>query len=85
MKRQKKLEEHLKCTFFRINPDKENFHIFLQLDKIESYISESNKEPTKESIKKSKRLLELKFEKYNSIKRKCLKWIVKKILPTIKK
>ena len=43
----------------------------------------------KQSIKKSltddlsKRLLELKFEKYNSIKTKCLKWIVKKILPAI--
>ena len=28
-------------------------------------------------------LLELKFEKHNLIKSKCLKWIVKKILPTI--
>ena len=64
-RRQKKLEEHLKCTFFKINPDKENFDIFLELGKIESYISESNKKLTKESSKKSlivdlsKRLLEL--------------------------
>ena len=33
----------------------------------------------------SKRLLELEFEKHNSIKLKCLKWIVKKILPDFKK
>ena len=65
MRRQKKLEEHLKCTFLKINPDKENFDIFLELGKIESYISESNKKLTKESSKKSlivdlsKRLLEL--------------------------
>ena len=43
----------------------------------------------KQSIEKSltddlsKRLLELKFEKYNSIKTKCLEWIVKKILLAI--
>ena len=33
----------------------------------------------------SKRLLELEFEKHNSIKSKCLKWIVKKVLPDYKK
>ena len=40
----------------------------------------------KESLidKISKRLLELKFEKHTSIKSKCLKWIVKKILPDYK-
>ena len=31
----------------------------------------------------SKRLLELKFEKHNPLKSKCLKWIVKKIPPRI--
>ena len=41
----------------------------------------------KESLidKTSKRLLELKLEKHNSIKSKCLQWIVKKILPDYKK
>ena len=29
----------------------------------------------------TKRLLELEFEKHNSIKPKCLKWIVENILP----
>ena len=40
----------------------------------------------KESLidKISKRLLGLEFEKHNSVKSKCLKWIVKKILPEYK-
>ena len=89
-KDKKKLEEHLKYTFFRINPDKENFDIFVELGKIESYVSESNKKLIKESTKTSliddlsKRLLELKFEKHESIKSKCFKWITKKILPDYK-
>ena len=43
----------------------------------------------KKSIKKSqindlsKRLLELEFKSNHLIKSKCLKWIVKKIMPTI--
>ena len=37
---------------FRINPGKENFDIFLEFGKIESYISESNKKLAKESTKK---------------------------------
>ena len=88
-KDKKKLEEHLRCTFFRINPDKESFDIFVGLGKIESYIRESNKKLIEESTKKSliddlsKRLLELKFEKHNSIKSNRLKWIVEKILPTL--
>ena len=48
-----KLEEHRKCAFYRVNPDKEHFHIFLDLGKIESYISELNKKLTKETTKKS--------------------------------
>ena len=40
----------------------------------------------KESLidKISKRLLELEFEKHNSRKSKCLKWIANKILPDYK-
>ena len=51
IKIQKKLEEYLKCTFFRINPDKENFEIFLEVGKIESYISESNKKSFKKIVR----------------------------------
>ena len=35
IKRQKKLEEHLKCTLFRINSDKKTFDMFVELGKIE--------------------------------------------------
>ena len=74
IKRQNKLEEHFKCAFFRISTDKGNFDIFLELNKIESYISEINKKQTEESTKKSliddvsKRFLERKFENHNSTK-----------------
>ena len=53
IKRQKKLEEHLKCTVFRINPDKKTFVIFPEFGKIESYISKSNKKLNEESTKNS--------------------------------
>ena len=46
IKRQKKLEEHLKCIFYRINPDQEHFDIFIELGKTERYINESNKKLT---------------------------------------
>ena len=44
-----------------------------------------NKQSIKNSLidDLSKRLLEIKFEKYNSIKTRRFKWIVKKILPAI--
>ena len=49
-------------------------------------LKKEKKEWTKEkySLKEkiSKRLLGVKFEKHNSIKTMCLKWIVKKILLT---
>ena len=60
------------------------------INQIYTYIIKSTKKQTNASTKKSlienlsKRLLELEFEKHNSIKSKCLKWIVKKILPDYK-
>ena len=54
--------------------------------------SNKNLEKENEELKKdkellidkiSKWLLELKFKKNHSIKSKCLKWIVKKILPKL--
>ena len=53
------------------------------------HIKESNKKSTEESTKKSliyelsNKLLKLEFEKNNFIKTKCLKYVVKKILPTL--
>ena len=54
-----------------------------------TYIAESIKKQTEELTKKSliddlsKKLLELDFKSNYSIKSKYLKWIVKKILPTL--
>ena len=76
IKQQKKLKEHLKYIFFRINPGKENFDIFVELGKIKSYISKSNKKLTDESTKNSlidylsKRLLQFKFMSHHLIKSK---------------
>ena len=36
------------------------------------------------SKKKKKNMLELELKQYNAIKSKCLKWIVKNILPKYK-
>ena len=53
------------------------------------HINESTKKQTEESTKKlliddfSKKLLELEFKSNHSMKSKCLKWIVKKILPLL--
>ena len=55
------------------------------------HIIESTKKQTKVSTRKSltdnllKRLLELEFKQRNAIKSKCLKWVVKNILPNCKK
>ena len=79
--RQKAKEEKLDCKFIRINPAKENFDIFSEICRIYHYIVKSSE---KSLIKKvSRGLLELEFKSNNSIKTKCLKWVVKKILPNL--
>ena len=81
IERQKALEKELNYVFIRINPDEKNFNIFKEINKIHRHI----KKPTKKSLidDLSKRLLELGFKLNHSIKSKCSKWIVKKILPAI--
>ena len=98
-KRQKELEQHLKCTFIRINPDENDFSAYDGLGRIQAFsdklkdeelekLKDKTKElkTDKESLidKISKRLLKLKFEKNHSIKLKCLKFVVEKILPNYK-
>ena len=68
--------------FIRTNPDEENFSISRKINKINKHIKKSTKKSLIDDI--SKRLLKLEFKSNHSIKSKCLKWIVKKILPTIK-
>ena len=82
IERQKALEKELGCVFIRINPDEKNFNIFEEINKIHRHIKKLTKKSLINDL--SKRLLELEFEKHNSIKSKCLKWIVKKILPDYK-
>ena len=73
--------------FIRINPDKPGFDDYEEFGRVSSYIAESIKKQTKKSLTNdlSKRLLGLEFKSNHSIKSKCLKWIVEKIPPTIKK
>ena len=70
-----------------MNPDKPGFDDYEEFGRVSAYIAESIKKETEKLTKKlliddlSKRLLELEFKSNHSIKSKCLKWIVKKILP----
>ena len=68
---------------------KENFDIFVEIGRIQNFIVKANKKPTEESTKKyvideiSNKLLGLEFKSNNSMKTKCLKYVVKKILPKL--
>ena len=54
--RQTKIEKHSDCKFFhRINPDAEGFDIFIEISKIQNYITQSNEEKLKS--KSAKELL----------------------------
>ena len=81
--RQKPPEKELDCVFIRIDPDGKHFNISKEINKIHRHI----KKPTKKSLidDLSKGLLELELKSNHSTKSKCLKWIVKKILPDYKK
>ena len=59
IERQKVLEKELDCVFIRINPDKENFNIFKEINKIHRHIKKSTKKSLVDDL--SKRLLELEF------------------------
>ena len=59
IERQKVLEKELDCVFIRINPDKENFNIFKEINKIHRHIKKSTEKSLVDDL--SKRLLELEF------------------------
>ena len=91
IRRQKETEKELGCKFIRINPGKNKINIFVEIGKIQNYIVKSTKKLTEESTKKSlidklsNKLLRIEFKKKKkkkTIKAKCLRYIVKKILPT---
>ena len=79
-KRQTKMEKYSDCKFFhRINPDVEDFGIFLETGKIRNYIARSNKEKLKSKFAEE-------FLNYIcSISKllKHIKYFVEKTLPTI--
>ena len=87
--RQENLEKAGYC-FIRINPDKPDFDDYEEFCRVSAYIAESIKKQSEKSTKNSliddlsKGLLKLEFKSNHSIKTKCLKWIVKKILPDYK-
>ena len=88
IERQKGLEKEIGCQFIRINPDKKNFNVFKAINEILRHIKESNKRSAEELTKSlvdelSNKLLRLEFKSDNSIKRKCLKYVVNKLLPTL--
>ena len=83
IQRQKALERELNCVFIRINPDEKDFNILKAINEIYRHIKKSSKKSLIDKI--SKRLLELEFKSNHSIKSKCLKWVVKNILPNYKK
>ena len=77
IERQKALERELNCKFIRINPSRENFNINNGISRIHNCIVKAREKFLLE--KTSNRLLSLEFKSDHSIKRKCLKWIVKKV------
>ena len=81
IQRQKALERKLNSVLFRINPDAVGFNIFREINIIHRHIKKSSKKSLIDKI--STRLLELEFVDNHSIKSKYLKWIVRKILPTL--
>ena len=49
--RENKIKEKIKCKFIRINPDKEEIIIFIEIGKIQDYIDKSTKKLTKIKLK----------------------------------
>ena len=82
---QKVIEKELGCNFIRINTAKKDFNNFFEIGKIQNYFVKSIKKSTKKSLidEISNKLLRVEFKSNNSIKTKCLKYVVKHILPTI--
>ena len=88
--RQLMIESH-GITIIRTSPHAADFDMKRLINQIYTYIIESTKKQAKVSTKKSliddlsKRFLELEFKSNYSIKWKCLKRVVKNILPNYKK
>ena len=68
IERQKALKKELVCVFIRINPDRKNFSIFKEINKIHRHFKKWNQKLSEKSTKKSliddlsKRVLELELK-----------------------
>ena len=51
IERQKATENEIGCELIRIKPAKENFNFFVEISKIQNYITKSTKKVTEESTK----------------------------------
>ena len=72
-----KIEKYSDCKFFhKINPGTEGFNIFLEISKIQTYITESNEEKLKSKF--AKELLSYMSSVSKPIKQ--ISYFVKKIL-----
>ena len=80
--RQLMIESH-GITIIRTNPDAADFDMNRLINQIYTHIIKSTKKSLINDL--LKRLLELEFKSNHSIKSKCLKWVVKNILPNYKK
>ena len=76
IERQKALEKELDCKFIRINPARENFNIFNEINSIHHYIIKSKEKLLLDNISKL-----FRNKKNNLMKIKCLRWIAKKKFP----
>ena len=78
--RQTKIEKYSDWKFFhRINPDAEDFDIFLEISKIQNYITQSHEEKLKSKF--AKELLNYICSISKPLKH--IKYFAKKILPTL--
>ena len=89
-KRQEELEKlgyYLGYYRIRINPVKPCFDDYGEFGRVSAYIAKSIKKQTKKSLTNdlSKRFPESEVKSNHSIKSKCLNWVVKNILPNLKK
>ena len=91
IERQRALERELNCVFIRIDPDAPNFSMLREINKIFRRINQVTKQQAEQKAKESvidnlsNESLKLELKKNDSIKPKCVRWIVKNILPGYKK
>ena len=70
--------ENYEITIIKTNPNDANFNMNKPINQIYIHIIKSTKKLLIDNLS------ELEFKSDHSIKSKCLKWIVKKLLPNYK-